>query len=194
MNQLIIDNNLKYEVIKHFQINETIFEELLELFNQVIKPEISKNYLSHLVSSVEDIINNYKMKEFISNLKENEKKYINVNEFKKLLLSKNIRLFSILLKPLDNSSKKASCRLFKQSAIIFYDPRLEEKQKRTLIAHEIGHIVLNKLKKIDGDIEKLSSLFAFIAMLDKNNFYKNDCKNYTYISDIQLFNDIKNIL
>ena len=50
------------------------------------------------------------------------------------------------------------------------------------------------LKEFDENRENRASLFAYIALLDKNNFYKNEAKNYITKTDIELFNEYINTL
>ena len=195
-NNLIIDEELKKKILKDFKVNESFFDNLLDYFNKIIKPEIRNNYLSHLISSVEDIINGNRIKKFISSLKEENKEDATL---KRLIASKNLRLFSIVLLPLEDDKKKASSRLFELHSMINYDPRIEPKQKRILIAHELGHIVL-KLSEYEKfydieDKEKFASLFALISILDKEHFYNEEVKQYTYNNnDYILFNEVKSLL
>lgn len=74
--------------------------------------------------------------------------------------------------------------------MIYYADYLQENEKRFAIAHELGHIVNDYILKIeDGNREYRASLFAYIALLDKNNFYKNEAKDYITKTDIELFNE-----
>jgi hypothetical protein len=59
----------------------------------------------------------------------------------------------------------------------------------------IGHIVNDYILEIDdNNKEYRASLFAYIALLDKNNFYKNDAKDYITRTDIELFDEYTNTL
>ena len=62
-----------------------------------------------------------------------------------------------------------------------------------MIAHELGHIVEHFIFKKDGS-EGIASLFAYIAMLDKNNFYKDECSSYVFKSDVTIFNELTKVL
>jgi Zn-dependent peptidase ImmA (M78 family) len=107
------------------------------------------------------------------------------------LEQKNIRLFSLLLAP-RKIRKRATTRHFDFGSIIYYNPDFEEKQIRILIAHELGHIINKYLIDIQ-DNENTANLFAFIAIRDKDEFYKHKCKELVFDSDIQILNEIKSI-
>lgn len=71
--------------------------------------------------------------------------------------------------------------------IIFYDSKMDEKQLRIVIAHELGHLVVETILK--GDIpssqstsEPLSSIFGILAILDKNDFYSSKLSRYQHSS------------
>lgn len=57
--------------------------------------------------------------------------------------------------------------------MIYYADYLQENEKRFAIAHELGHNDYI-LKIEDNSKENRASLFAYIAFLDKNNYYEND--------------------
>ena len=86
--------------------------------------------------------------------------------------------------------RRATTRHHHCGAIIYYNSGYDEKAIGILIAHEIGHIVNRELLQKD-DTERAANLFAYIALHDKNNFYKGECGSYVS-SDIQIFNDIAN--
>jgi len=50
------------------------------------------------------------------------------------------------------------------------------------------------LKNNKSNPEKYASLFAYIALLDKNNFYQNECAAYISKTDLELFNEYMNVL
>ena len=79
--------------------------------------------------------------------------------------------------------------------MICYANYLQENEKRFAIAHELGHIVNDYILKIDDENRECrASLFAYIALLDKNNFYKNEASDYITKTDIELFNEYINTL
>ena len=98
-----------------------------------------------------------------------------------------------MLVPITKSRKNATTRIIENNAVIYYNSNLDEKDKRLLIAHELGHIVEHFIFKKDGS-EGIASLFAYIAMLYKNNFYKDECSNYIYKTDLTIFNELKKVL
>jgi Zn-dependent peptidase ImmA (M78 family) len=90
--------------------------------------------------------------------------------------------------------RRATTRHHTSGAIIYYSSCYEEKEKRILIAHELGHIVNKELHKNTGDSEQMANLFSYIAIEDKDKFYSEECKNFvTARSDLQRLNDIVNI-
>jgi len=105
-----------------------------------------------------------------------------------------VKLFSFKLNPTTDGASPCRCLYKDGVAIITYDSRLEDKQKRIYIAHEIGHILIDIMKQEIGldnvDIEKCSSLFAFFAILDKDLFYTNKASDYIHKSDIELLNEV----
>lgn len=188
----MIDTDIKHSLSKELSVELTNVNELEQFFSSNIHPFMKKKYLSHLVSTIEDMINNQQKKDFIESLKEVNNPEIDVTLVEKAINRKQLRLFSIILTSLTSTPRKASTRIISGSAIIYYDDRLDEKQIRILIAHELGHIVNNFIFK-KTDTEGLASLFAFIALLDKNEFYKVQSKDYIYKSDITILNEITSL-
>ena len=107
---------------------------------------------------------------------------INLNQF---------RPFTILLVPLPGK-KKANTNIINRSALITYDPNIEKKQLRIFLAHEFAHIIIKEFcsKRLLMNVENSATLFAFFAILDKDNFYKNEAKKLTHNSDIELLDDV----
>lgn len=192
MNELKLDNEIIEKLSEQFDTNERFVEQFVSFFNKNIKIEIQKKYLSHLISSIEEMINVKQKADFVKMLKENKNDKHYIDKVEKAVNHKTLRLFSILLVPF-NSKRNAQTRIIGFSAVILYNPQLDDKQKRVLIAHELGHIVLKYLYDGVKNTENMASLFSFISMIDKNNFYKTHCKDYLYKTDIELLNVIKNI-
>jgi Zn-dependent peptidase ImmA (M78 family) len=112
-------------------------------------------------------------------------------KLKGLLASRTFRLYSILLEPAA-IKRKATTRYHISGAIIYYNTCFDENTIRILIAHEVGHIVNKELLKNTEDSEQTANLFAYIALLDKNKFYTDECKQFISNSDMQIFNDMAN--
>lgn len=71
----------------------------------------------------------------------------------------------------------------KRCFTVYYHPKMEAKQLRICLAHELGHLfictLLEKNPKEDST-EPISSLFGVLAILDKNDFYKNKCQEFIH--------------
>lgn len=194
-----LDDTIKDKLKDNLHVTNDEINTLLVFFNSQLKPAIKTHYLSHLVTSVEEMINDSQKKEFLEYIKSTGKSEENISTITKLVNDKQVRLFSIILVPVKSVNRKAQTYIKKAGAIICYASYLEENEKRFAIAHELGHIVNNyilKDSKIDSGTnpECIASLFAYIALLDKNNFYQNEAKNYVSRTDIELFDDYNNVL
>jgi len=182
-----MDNIVSDKIRKEWAISFETISRYESFFNDIIKPEIKTNYLSHLVASVENMVNSRKMKEMLSAAE--TVGFHNVSQLRSFLASKTYRLYSIMLVPV-NLKRKATTRYHPYGAIIYYNSCFEEKIKRILIAHEIGHIVNKELIENTEDSEQTANLFAYIAMDDKNKFYSRECERFISKSDIQILNEI----
>ncbi len=69
-----------------------------------------------------------------------------------------------------------------KSFLVYVHPNLEAKKQRVILAHELGHLLLCELRnrRYLGKQESTASLFGIIAILDKNNFYRNEAKNFIF--------------
>jgi hypothetical protein len=76
---------------------------------------------------------------------------------------------------------------------IFFHPRMDEKQLRACLAHELGHLfiieLLNEEKTDDSKLfdkttltEPLSSVFGIFTIMDKNHFYREKAPNFNHHS------------
>ncbi|MGP1414462.1 MAG: ImmA/IrrE family metallo-endopeptidase [Treponema sp.] len=187
-----LDSIIVNKLQKAFEVSKDDINSMLSFFNQNLCPEIQNHYLSHVVSTISDIINTKRKEEIKKQLESTPDKA-------KEIQSQNVRFFTIELKPMEDSiknNKKAFINMTKQGAIIYYKPYLKEYEKRFVIAHELGHIVdrflLNNEKK--ENVENRASLFAYIILLYKNNFYKDKAKDYIVKTDIELFNEFLKIV
>ena len=185
-----MDAEILAKVSKEWNIPKETVQEYASYFAKIIKPAIKANYLSHLVTAVENMVNDKKVRDCLENLSKVEHKEGH-EWFKAHLGNKTFRLYSIVLAPI-NIKRRATTRHHKSGAIIYYNSGYDEKTIRILIAHEIGHIVNKELLK-KNDTERAANLFTYIAMHDKNKFYSEECERFVTKSDIQIFNDIVNI-
>ena len=159
-------------------------------FYDAIRPVIRTNYLSHLVATVENMVNNRRMERILRLAMAGE--LSDVNQMRSFLASKTFRLYSIILVPV-NLRRRATTIYHSSGAIIYYNSSYEEKTVRILIAHEMGHIVNKELLENTEDTERMANLFAYIAMYDKNRFYSEECERFVSKSDIQILDDIISI-
>lgn len=181
-----MDEEILAKIAREWEILPEIIKQYTSFYIETIKPEIKTNYLSHLVNTVENMVNNKKMRNLLKFAAK-----VDREQLRSFLASKTYRLYSIILVPID-LKRRATTRYHPSGAIIYYNSCYEEKTIRLLIAHEVGHIVNKELLEDAEDSEQTANLFAYIVMEDKNRFYKEECKRFISASNIQIFNDIKN--
>ena len=184
-----MDDAISKEVSKVWGISSETIQWYNSFFRDSIKPVIRTNYLSHLVTTIENMVNNKRMEKVLAVARIEE--IPNMEQLRSFLASETYRLYSIILVPV-NLKKRATTRYHQFGAIIYYNSCYEEKIIRILIAHELGHIVDKELFGNKKDSEQTANLFAYIAMEDKNRFYTEECARFISKSDMQIFNDILN--
>jgi hypothetical protein len=97
-------------------------------------------------------------------------------------------MFQINCYPLDPASPilNVGCAQYfpKKFFTVFFHPRMEEKQLRVCLAHELGHLfiveLLNETEAEAGKsydqttlTEPISSIFGVFTIMDKNDFYQD---------------------
>jgi len=182
-----MDNTVSGKIRNEWAISSEIINRYESFFYDIIRPIIRTNYLSHLVATIENMVNNRRMDKILSIA--NTAELGDVNQLRNFLASKTFRLYSIILVPV-NLKRRATTRYHPSGAIIYYNSCYEEKTKRILIAHEIGHIVNKELMGNTEDSEQTANLFAYIAMYDKNQFYSEECGKFITKSDMQILDEI----
>ncbi|MCL2791798.1 MAG: M48 family metalloprotease [Spirochaetaceae bacterium] len=169
---------------KEFDLSKDDIDQVETFFKSVITDSLKKRFLSHLVSTIEDLVNDKQKKDFIEDLKAkvasnpNLQSKLDMNLILESVNNKNIRLFTIILKPLPISAISARTNYIRGSALVTYDNRLDEKDIRLLIAHELGHIIHKHFFPQISNLEPIATLFAFIAMCDKHDFYKTKIERF----------------
>lgn len=106
-------------------------------------------------------------------------------------------LFQIQCVPVENNSLHVgfgSAQYYdKNLYIIYYDALMDEKQLRVVIAHELGHLVVEVLmmKELNSNkpSEPLSSIFGVLSILDKNDFYHSKASSYKHTSSEEIIAD-----
>ena len=186
-----IDETLQKDIKKKLGIDENDFNTILNLFANILSL-IEKNYLSHLKTAIEDTINEKMKAELLNQLKQDPAISLKTkNNIESSLKLKQYRPFTILLAPVIGE-KRASTRRIQRSALISYDPRVEKKQLRIFLAHEFGHIIIREFCS-DSQLkneENNANLFAYLAILDKDKFYKLEAEKLTHHDELQLLNEV----
>jgi len=182
-----MDSGISAQISSEWGVSSETIRKYTSFYADIIRPIIKSNYLSHLVTTVENMVNEKKMRNLLNKVAEAGRE-----ELRGLLASRTFRLYSIILEPME-LRRRATTRYHPSGAIIYYNSCYEEKDIRILIAHEIGHIVNKELLENAEDTEQTANLFAYIAMYDKNKFYAEECEKFISKSDAVIFDDIKNI-
>ncbi|MCL2609355.1 MAG: hypothetical protein FWD94_05575 [Treponema sp.] len=167
-------------------------------FNDIM-PVIKRHYLSHLVTTIEEMINEKQKQAFLEDMREevaNGGVDVDYAWLERTVNLKRLRLFSIILVPVESGKLKARTHLIKgdTGALITYWKDLSAEQIRVLIAHELGHIASKYLlNDADSANDSLATLFGYIALQDRNDFYRDLAKQFTHESAMQTYNDIENL-
>ncbi|TXJ57061.1 hypothetical protein [Brachyspira aalborgi] len=203
----IYDKDFLKEVYEKTKIDINIINNLSEEFKNILQPEIEDHYLSHLVSSIETIINKEKVNSFLKSINKN----LNLNEEDRrellnFVVNNKFRFYPILLRKTKGLPLPASVdfmwrdNIQSEGAIIYYSAEItDKKQLRIFIAHELGHIYFETISKIKRDndkysLEDYSNLFALFTIIDKDNFYNYRCKELTEENTLTSINSILSIL
>jgi hypothetical protein len=177
------------KLCKDFKVDVETCENFEKLYISDIEKQIRLRHLSHLVSTVEDKINDrYKEKYIVPVLKSG--KY--TEEQKRAIVRRNFRLYSILLRPIKGLSCKAMVSHFNYGSIIVYNPDMDEREIRMLVAHEIGHIInlcVLLLNPCD-DTQNRANVLCYFAINGRNQFYKNKAHKFTYTSELAIIDEI----
>jgi len=185
-----MNNDVSAKISREWGIASETIKHYDSFFQGTIKPIIKTNYLSHLVTTVENMVNNKRMDDYFNTMEGIPE--VNREQLKAHCAGGAFRFYSIVKEP-TNLRRRATTRYHPSGAIIYYNSCYEEKTIRMLIAHELGHIVNKELLVNVPDSEQTANLFAYIAMEDKNKFYTEECKEFVSKSDMQILNDIINI-
>jgi hypothetical protein len=171
--------DVKDRLCNDFKVSPETCNEYEKLYDDIIEKKIRKKYLSHLVSTIEDLIN--------AEIKKNS-----IEAAAKSLPDaiKNARPFSILLVPVETNGK---ARVYdcNTGAVIRYNPLCDDKDLRIIIAHELGHVVNFRLSDPkDKDSQNTANVFTFFAINGKNNFYKHNAREYVYPEEFSIISAI----
>jgi uncharacterized protein YjaZ len=151
-----------------FHLEKSYIERVYGLFSEVIGG-VKDQYLAHIIRCMESYIR-----------KETKNPMFQINTF-----------------PIDPNSPvlNVGCAQYypKRYFSIFFHPRMEERQLRVCLAHELGHLFIIELlneRTTDGSksfdkttvTEPLSSIFGIFTIMDKNLFYKEKAVNFNHHS------------
>ena len=123
----IYDKDFLKEVYEKTKIDINIINNLSEEFKNILQPEIEDHYLSHLVSSIETIINKEKVNSFLKSINKN----LNLNEEDRrellnFVVNNKFRFYPILLRKTKGLPLPASVdfmwrdNIQSEGAIIYY--------------------------------------------------------------------------
>jgi Zn-dependent peptidase ImmA (M78 family) len=175
----MIEASLAEKICSDYKVPEEACEKYGNFYRKSVLARVQKKYLSHLVSSVEDMINEKLRKDLDEKVRHGKGTQQDIDKY-----IKNNRRFSILISPVAELKRKAVSYVSKHGATILYNTRFVEGDVRVLLAHELGHLVSGMLMDGAGaDTENHANVFAFFALQDKNNFYKNTAKDFLFQSD-----------
>jgi hypothetical protein len=191
-----MDKHIVERFIEDYGLTGEQIERCETFFQTNVLPFLKQRYLSHLVSTIEDLINGKQKQDFLKYAESLMGEYPGYTQeqhkrLKDAVNKRQLRLFSIILVPIDNGKINARTHFIGGCALITYWKRLDEMQKRMLIAHELGHVVSRCLfNEAGANMEGIATLFGFIAMCDKDNFYKNETLKYTHQNTTHIYNEI----
>ena len=156
MNTFKLDDKKIDYIAKTFDVSKESVEKVRSLYEDV-SHNIKTQYLAHVIRTVEQNI-------------------------RKVIKKQSFQINCIPLEGVD--MKFGTAKYYKEKAfMIYYDPSLDEKQLRIIIAHELGHLILavSLKREYDAAIEPLSSIFGILTILEKNEFYEE--KNFPFQHD-----------
>ncbi|PTY39242.1 hypothetical protein [Brachyspira hampsonii] len=203
----IYDKDFLNEVHRKTGMELSVIDMLSKEFKEKIQPEIDNHYLSHLVSSIESIINKERIERFNVQIANNK----NIDKDDRQIIidfisNNRFRFYPILLRKTKGLPLPASIDFMykddgqSSGAIIYYAEEItDKKQLRIFMAHELGHIYFEAVSKITIDkdkyrLEDYINLFALFAIVDKDNFYNYKCKEITEDNVYKSIDSILSIL
>jgi hypothetical protein len=141
-----------------FHVNKSHVDLIHKIFSEVIGG-VKNQYLAHIIRCMESYIR-----------KQTKNPMFQINTFP---IAPDSPVFNV------------GCAQYypKRYFAIFFHPRMDERQLRACLAHELGHLfiieLLNERKPEDSEpldktalTEPLSSIFGIFTIMDKNHFYK----------------------
>ena len=165
--QFSVDDEKFAFISREFNVDEKTVRTVYNIFRKVLN-DVKYQYLAHIIRSMETYIRK----------------------------KTNNPMFQINCQPLDLNNSTifniGCAQYFRgQYFTIFFDPRMDEKQLRVCLAHELGHLFIVELLNErletgtkpftnETNTEPVSSIFGAFTILDKNHFYQEQEKSYNH--------------
>ena len=184
--------------------NEAKKQEILlnslqnNLIDSLINRYITKSLLSHWKSAVESIVletRQYKFKNFCR-----ETSYTNP----KVIKIMNVALYKIFIKEKKLFEYGYTLKdKYNWVDVIVINEEMSIKEKRCVVAHELAHIIIDRILKENIDIipnmdfdnlneEELANILMCYILLDKSFFYKNAQFEDYVITDVLDLKELRN--
>ena len=162
------------EIAKHNKLLDNLESNIMD--NLILK-YIEKSLLSHWKSAIENIVLENRQSGFKEYLKEKEKQgdIISNRDFRILYIA----LYKIFIKEKDISGYGfLSSDEEPYVDIIIINKNMTIPEKRCVVAHELAHIIIDRILKENIDFnnlneEELADILMCYILLDKSFFYKN---------------------
>jgi hypothetical protein len=154
----VTDDKLN-QIAKDFGVEEDAVRKIFANY-QKLSEKMKTQYLAHAIRSVEAYVRE----------------------------KQNAPFFTIFCKPMSADAPElgigSAIYQPKQFFSMMFHPRMEEKQLRICLAHELGHlfIIASSDRHYDDITEPLSSIFGIFTILEKNDFYANRTSNFLHPS------------
>jgi hypothetical protein len=163
----VTDEKIAY-ISDQFRIKKSQVKLVQKIFSEVISG-VKNQYLAHIIRCMESFIRE----------------------------KTGSPMFQINTSPLDPASPmlNVGCAQYypKRYFTIFFHPRMDERQLRVCLAHELGHLFIiellnegktGRLKPFDKTTltEPISSIFGIFTIMDKNHFYKETALKFNHHS------------
>ncbi|MDR0382521.1 MAG: hypothetical protein LBH50_00870 [Spirochaetaceae bacterium] len=168
MSEFSITDEKIAHISDQFRVEKSYVETVFGIFSKVIGG-MKNQYLAHIIRCMESYIR-----------RKTDNPMFQINTFP--------------LAP-DSPVLNVGCAQYypKRYFSIFFHPRMEEKQLRVCLAHELGHLfiieLLNEEKSAESKpfdettlTEPLSSIFGIFTIMDKNLFYEETAPKFNHRS------------
>ena len=180
-------NNVYNESEKQINLLDSLQKNLID---SLINKYIIKSLLSHWKSAVENIVletRQYKFKNYCK-----ETSYTNP----KVIKIMNVALYKIFIKEKELFEYGYTLKdKYNWVDVIVINEKMTIKEKRCVVAHELAHIIIDRILKENIDIipnmdfnnlneEELANILMCYILLDKSFFYKNAQFEDSVITDV----------